>query len=390
MVAQGRLAVAGILQEQHPDRARLFHQWQGMDFPLLVDGLNRLGVKVVPIHLLLDAQGRIFKVNPSSKNLPALLDELDQLETKRAGQTGAALAQAITAATVEPDLEALARAAQSPHASDADLASHADAQYMWGDLDLAIQNYQTVIQRNSQNAAATFRLGVALRRRYENNGQLDDFRAAIQAWQTALAIDPNQYIWRRRIQQYGPRLDKPYPFYDWVPTARAEIRARGLEPVQLRTEPRGAEIAQPSRSFAQTTSKPVEPDPGGKITRDSGHFIAVQSTLVADTKGRPTGRVHLQLTPQASQQAHWNNEAEPVSLWLDLPEGWQADAPMHQILVSAESATSQETRQIEFELQWPKNLTASQRTLHGYLLYNVCEEVDGTCLYRRQDVKITW
>jgi hypothetical protein len=390
MVAAGRLTVAGILQEQNPDRARLFHQWKGMEFPLLVDALNRLGVKVVPIHLLLDAQGQIFQVNPRAKDLAALLDQLDRIEAQRADRSDSVTAQPPTTPAIKPDLDALARAAQNSPVSDADLAAHADAQYIWGELDLAIQGYRALVARNSQNAAATFRLGVALRRRYENDGRLDDFRAAIQAWQTALALDPNQYIWRRRIQQYGPRLDKPYPFYDWVPTARAEILARGLEPVKLHTEPRGAEISQPSRSFAQAASKPVEPDPGGKITRDPGHFIAVQSTLVADTKGRPTGRMHLQLTPQAAYQAHWNNEAEPVSLWLNLPEGWQADTPLHQLLTAAKSATSQETRQIEFELQWPKNLAAKQRTLRGYLLYNVCEEVDGTCLYRRQDVEISW
>ena len=43
------------------------------------------------------------------------------------------------------------------------------------------------------------------------------------------------------MQQYGPRLDKPYPFYDWVETAREEIRARGETPSPLRVEPAGAE-----------------------------------------------------------------------------------------------------------------------------------------------------
>ena len=59
------------------------------------------------------------------------------------------------------------------------------------------------------------------------------FQRAIDAWGQALAIDPNHYIWRRRIQQYGPRLIKPYPFYDWVEQAAREIRARGETPVEL-------------------------------------------------------------------------------------------------------------------------------------------------------------
>ena len=46
LVDAGELNVLGILQEQHGDRARLFHQWQGLNFPLLVDSFNELGVKV--------------------------------------------------------------------------------------------------------------------------------------------------------------------------------------------------------------------------------------------------------------------------------------------------------------------------------------------------------
>ena len=68
-----------------------------------------------------------------------------------------------------------------------------------------------------KNAPVQFRLGVCYRRRYESQQrQPGDFQAAIDSWSRALDLDPNQYIWRRRIQQYGPRLDKPYAFYDWV------------------------------------------------------------------------------------------------------------------------------------------------------------------------------
>ena len=46
---QGKLRMVGIIQEQHPDRCRLFMQWKGMDWPVLVDAENRLGVAVVPV-----------------------------------------------------------------------------------------------------------------------------------------------------------------------------------------------------------------------------------------------------------------------------------------------------------------------------------------------------
>jgi hypothetical protein len=43
--------MVGIIQEQHPDRAGLFMQWKQMDWPILVDSLNLLGVAVVPVHV---------------------------------------------------------------------------------------------------------------------------------------------------------------------------------------------------------------------------------------------------------------------------------------------------------------------------------------------------
>ena len=60
-----------------------------------------------------------------------------------------------------------------------------------------------------------------------------NFDEAAKFWSEALAANPNQYIWRRRIQQYGPRQDKPYPFYDWIETAQREIRERGEQPIEL-------------------------------------------------------------------------------------------------------------------------------------------------------------
>jgi hypothetical protein len=42
--ARGELQLVGIIQEQHPDRCRLFMQWKQMDWPILVDALNLYGV----------------------------------------------------------------------------------------------------------------------------------------------------------------------------------------------------------------------------------------------------------------------------------------------------------------------------------------------------------
>ena len=66
---EGKLQMAGIIEEQHPDRARLFMQWKQMQWPVLVDSLDLLGVSKVPITLAIDEYGVIRMVNPSLAEL---------------------------------------------------------------------------------------------------------------------------------------------------------------------------------------------------------------------------------------------------------------------------------------------------------------------------------
>ena len=157
-------------------------------------------------------------------------------------------------AATAPDLEALGRAAESRGSTEAS-KSYADALALWGgsdSIDQTIAAYQEVAERNPDDGMTHFRLGVAYRMRYDSQERREgDFQTAIDEWSAALALDPNQYIWRRRVQQYGPRLDKPYPFYDWVPAARDEIVARGEQPVPLVVEPRGSEFASPAPTFTR-------------------------------------------------------------------------------------------------------------------------------------------
>ena len=139
-------------------------------------------------------------------------------------------------------------------------------------------------------------------------------------------MDPNQYIWRRRIQQYGPRLDKPYPFYDWVPQARAAITERGETPAELAVEPRGAEFAKPLEQFETREALQEEPDPGGRIHRDEGQFVYAEATVVPPVvKPGETARVHVTMRPNQETKSHWNNEAEELAYWVAPPVGWEAD-----------------------------------------------------------------
>ena len=128
--------------------------------------------------------------------------------------------------------------------------------------------------------------------RHESAGRRPgDFQAAIDAWGRALELDPNQYIWRRRIEQYGPRLAKPYAFYDWVAQAKAEISRRGETPVPLAVEPYGSELAGPVRDVLAEASAPFEPDPKGQIHRDEQRLIEAEVVVVpgGSAPARPLG-----------------------------------------------------------------------------------------------------
>ncbi|RMG56252.1 MAG: hypothetical protein D6723_00685, partial [Acidobacteria bacterium] len=61
---QHKLQMVGIIEEQHPDRARLFMQWKQMSWPVMVDSLNLLEVPYVPITLAIDEHGIIRKIQP--------------------------------------------------------------------------------------------------------------------------------------------------------------------------------------------------------------------------------------------------------------------------------------------------------------------------------------
>jgi hypothetical protein len=219
------------------------------------------------------------------------------------------------------------------------------------------------------------------------NARPGDFQAAVDHWSAALAADPSQYIWRRRLQQYGPRLDKPYPFYGWIEEARAEILARGETPVPLAVEPSGAERDAPAKGLA-AADESAPPDGADGVPRDAGDWLEVETAVVFDTSGdAPVARVHLALRPNTARKVHWNNEIEPTQLWIgdpELPDGWQADARrLVGELPAAE--TSQETRRFEFELRPP----AGGGTLRPFVLFHACEDVDGECVYLRRDIELT-
>ncbi len=378
--AAGTLQMLGIIQEQHPDRCRLFMQWKQMEWPILVDSLNLTAIDVVPLTYAIDEHGIVRYVKPTREDIEQFL----------ATEYPAPPADPVRAVEI-PDLDAL-RAATSAGSVDAWLR-YGDAAFTWGGdgrATAAVEAYEAAAGLDRRrDGRIHFRLWTAYRRRYETaQRRPGDFTRAVEHWAQALEIDPNQYIWRRRLQQYGPRLDKPYPFYDWVEDARRDIVARGERPPPLRVEPGGAEIAQPADSFDASVSTRAEPDPAGRILRDAGEFVTIESTVVPPViRPGDVARVHLIMRPNAAIKAHWNNEVEPLRVWVAPPEGW-AISTEDLTAPQPPEPVSTETREVQFELRGAEP-SPGMAPVSAYALYYVCEDVDGTCLYRRQDIELS-
>ena len=190
--------------------------------------------------------------------------------------------------------------------------------------------------------------------RHESAGRRPgDFQAAVDAWGRALELDPNQYIWRRRIEQYGPRLAKPYAFYDWVAQAKAEVSRRGETPVPLTVEPYGSELAGPVRDVVAEASAPVEPDPKGRIHRDEERLIEAE-VVVVPARVRPgqAARVHVTFRPSAAHKARWNNESTPLRVWIAGAEGWTIASRLLEA-PQGDQPESDEVRRLDFEVKAP-------------------------------------
>ena len=257
-------------------------------------------------------------------------------------------------------------------------------------MDRAIKAYLQAIQANPKDAKAHFRLGVAYRQRYDSpRREPDDAQKAVASWGHALSLRPNWYIWRRRIQQYGPRLDKPYNFFFWVEEARKTILARGEKPVELISEPMGSEIAPPSRGAAGKNPVIPDPDPKARITRDPGRYVGVE-TAVTPALVRPGHRVRVRVTFRLNESAKpwWNNESDPLTLTLRLPPGIQVVEGTFTYPAPREAET-QELRVMEFDAAIAESTKPATLVIPGYAAYGVCEDVSGVCMYRRQDLKIS-
>ena len=386
LVADGKLVVIGVVQEQHAERAQLYKQWKQYEFPIAQDSITGLGLAVVPVPVLIDEYGYVLSARPK-------IGELEKLVARKT--------DAVAPAPVLDTKHVSAQWLKANHSKDATasaLCAIGDSLLREGTTESvkeAINYYQksdtaAVSKKDKQlKGSIMFRLGVAYRSLFDlaNESEKDasDFSNASEFWSRALELNPNQYIWRRRIQQYGPRQIKPYPFYDWVGQAQKEIVDRGEVPVELTVPLSGAEIARPNRKFETTASAESNPDPSGKIDRDEQGLVKFHATVVPQkvVPGK-TVRVHLRFEPEAS---HWNNEAEGMVVWIDDSDNG-ASSNSKLTHANAKEASSDEARMMEFEFQADR-AAKGEVELKGYALYYVCTSQDGECLYRRQDFSIT-
>ena len=380
-VKQGRLVLLGVTQEQHADRCRLFAQWKRFDWPILHDPINLLEAPAVPIVVAIDEHGIVRAIRPRPETFAA-----EFLAKTFADDAPPGAPQS----TGPPDPAALRRQAEANPDAGAWRAV-GDALTIWGGverLDQAIDAYARALALDPSDKNALFRLGVAHRMRHESaRRRPGDFQSAIDAWGRALALDPNRYIWRRRIEQYGPRLAKPYAFYDWVVQAKAEISRRGETPVLLAEEPYGSELAGPVRDVLAEASAPIEPDPKGQVHRDEQRLIEAEAVVVpARVRPGQAARVHLTFRPAAAHHARWNNESTRLRVWIAGTEGWTI-APRLLEAPQGDQPESVEVRRLDFEVKAPPTAAGKTR-LAAYALYNTCEEAGGLCLFLRQDLAI--
>ncbi len=391
-IESGQLVAIGVVQEQHADRARLYRQWRQLGWPIAVDSLGLLDHRAVPIPMGLDARGvvRARRLRPDGFEKTFMAKDFSgggpPLDDTR-GQ--------------KPDLAALEKRARRGGASIPwrDLG---DGLYLEGGLYLhggaarlgeAIGAYRRAVKLAPGDGRAHFRLGVALRARYDSKHRDPrDEQAAVDSWGRALEADPGQYIWRRRIQQYGPRLDKPYNFYFWVAKARREIRARGEEPLPLSVEPTGSEIAEPLRGKASVgpgQEQRKDPDPFGRIPKDRRKLVRIEP-VVTPARVRPGHRVRVRVTFRLDEKTHplWNNEAGGLSLWVRLPATCQLDEGEFEHRQPSEPET-RETRTLEFEAGVAADTKQGEIVVPAYALYDVCLDEEGVCYRYRQDFEIT-
>ena len=125
------------------------------------------------------------------------------------------------------------------------------------------------------------------------------------------------------------------------------------------------------------------PDPDGRVQRAAPGLMEWRHVTVSHTqRERRSIRIHMQWQPAANSSVEWNNEAEPLTLWLEATLGWKVQPAFIQV-PGPPMAHDREVRSLEFECQASEDSVALE--IRGVALFSICESSGGPCLYRRLD-----
>ena len=117
------------------------------------------------------------------------------------------------------------------------------------------------------------------------------------------------------------------------------------------SEPEGSELAPPAKRSAtgQTVINKTR-DPHGRLHRDKKGMIDIES-VVTPARVKPGHRVRVRVTfrPNEKTRPYWNNEADDLAVWVDLPKGSTMTDGQLGFPNPAEPET-REVRAVEFEI----------------------------------------
>lgn len=252
LVAEGRLAVMGIAEEQHADRCRLFAQWKDIAWPIAFDPLDQLNIEKLPLAVCVDEHGIVRMIRRDAKKSLAEF---------------AAKTYPVPRKPLPPEEEEIPTPRYTRRLAGEDrtalgLTAHGNALVLSGlpaEISEAIRTFEQLVEKEPKSAAGHFRLGVSRRIRADSpEAQAEDAAGAVTAWKKAAALRPANQVFKSRYAQFSSNPGPDHDFYNWIEQARKEIIARGDKPVELAADAAMDARAKPSGERATPASKPAE------------------------------------------------------------------------------------------------------------------------------------
>ena len=363
LVKSGKLALLGVMLEQHQDRGRLFAQWKNIDFPVIFDPLNLAEIEKFPTVIGLDEEGLVRVINPGPKRLGRRFIN-KKFESEQSERRSPIL---------EPLPPKYTRRMAGEARTGKSWREHGDASVLGGlplQIREAIDAYQRAVSLDPKDAFANFRLGVAYRIRFDRpDRQLGDFQSAINAWRGAARADPRNKLFRSRIQQYGVRTERPDEMYGWIARARKDIAARGETPTPLEPAPMAVELAKPRKKFRRDKSDPPPGGSEGTISSDEASLIELETAVVRGVgkSGRDYAQILLMFRPKPDGGVQWDNRQSSLRVWIEPPAGTRLSKRFMEYKAGSSEPTKEE-RTLNSEIRFLKKAKKSAMKIKGHAL----------------------